>query len=449
MHASLFKHLTGDGMAPELPPLTSDMVDIGGFQSFWVHSVPIKHDFTGVPRYRAPVTQEQFMELVRFVQRLVSDNEVLITEHGLLSRLHELSDGVRAILNAADASRMEAIKVLRRVDVDAIAVNYEALIRAISEAIDFRSELANGRITNRGRTSMYCTVINTFNWALTFTYPEFSPLIILPVCVALSSPHPEFSTMPMDDLRLMAAASDSDLLAQLAYRPINVGTMPTPLADRMMSVKDTLAYPLLGTYQVMTPRYYHSFDGVCLNVVLALLMSEDFLTRWVHTTDLLLTPPDEEEAKRYTLANCLHFTNQVSEARLRTKKESLWPSSCFVIDAGSGVVIPAFRAVELTGLVSLLVPATKEVTVLLRKAYGLPEADVLAALPPSMCDIMNPSSEEFPIIIERLTEGIYAGLCNVEDYLNHAEKDSDLDSLGSGEQGKLFHKFLLKEKEYV
>ena len=237
MRVSLFQHLAGDAM-PELPPMHSSISDIGGFTTFWVHSLPMGHDFSGVPRYRAQVTQEQFMELVRFVQRIITDEEVSITEHGLLERLTQLSEEVRAILSQADKARMEAIKVLRRVDVDALACNYEALIRNIAEARDCRSELANGRISNRGRTSMYCTVLNTFNWALTFTYPEVSPLIILPICVALSSPHPEFDTMPMEDIVLMAAASDSDLLSQLTYRPMNVGTVPEELVTRIMDVMD-------------------------------------------------------------------------------------------------------------------------------------------------------------------------------------------------------------------
>lgn len=443
MRISLFKHLAGEGMDHEIPPLQTPE-DIGGYQSFWIHSVPLGSDLTGVPRYRAQVTQEQFMELVRFVQRLIDDEEVLITERGLLDRLMSLSEEVRELLISADRSRMEAIKVLRRVDVDALACNYEALIRFISEAQDCRSELANGRISNRARTTMYCTVINTFNWALTFTYPEVSPLVILPICVALSSPHPEFKTMLSEEAALMAAASDSDLLAQLTYRPIDVGLTPETLVNRMRSVKDTLAYPVFNTYQIMSPRYFHSFEGVCLNVVIALLTAEDYLTRWVHTTDLLLSPPNEEEAKRYALVNCLHFTNQVSEARFLAKKESLWPSSCSVINAGSGVMLPAFRAVELTGVISLLVPATKKVTALLRRAYGLPEVDVLSTLPPSMADIQEPSSEEFPLIVERLTSGTYAGLCNVEDYLRCSEQPTEPD-----DQGKLFHKFLLKEIEYV
>jgi len=443
LRVSLFQHLAGDAM-PELPPMHSSISDIGGFTTFWVHSLPMGHDFSGVPRYRAQVTQEQFMDLVRFVQRIVTDEEVSITEHGLLERLTQLSEEVRAILSQADKARMEAIKVLRRVDVDALACNYEALIRNIAEARDCRSELANGRISNRGRTSMYCTVLNTFNWALTFTYPEVSPLIILPICVALSSPHPEFDTMPMEDIVLMAAASDSDLLSQLTYRPMNVGTVPEELVTRMHSVKDTLSYSLFHTYQVMTPRLSHNFEGVCLNVILALLTAEDPLTRWVHTTSILNSPPSEEEAKRLALANCLHFTKQVSEARFQAKQGSRWPSSCTVINAGAGVVLPAFRAVELTGIVSLLVPANKKVTALLRRAYGLPEVDVLAALPPSMCDIMLPASEEFPLIIERLTGGTYAGYCNVEDYLTLSEHPTEPDS-----EGKLFHKFLLKEVEYV
>lgn len=445
MKFDLFKVFTGETSSTEMPEF-SESVDVCDFRAFWPHSTPKDHDYSQVPRFRADVTEKQFLELIEFVGR-INTGTTLISERSLFDGFHTLSQEMRDKLTVADIARQEALKCLRSHDTDMLAVNYEGIILSLSQGEDIRSELANGRISNRARTSMYCTVINTFNWALSFTYPQYDPMFILPICVAISSPHPEFGTMPDEELFLMAAASDKDLLDQVLYRPCNgVGISASGIASQLQEIRNTLSLPLLMSYQLVTPARYYVHDSLKTNSIIALLISEDYLTRWCLSEERLLAPFDEDEREKLRLAQVMHFVDQQNESKYLPKTQGKWPKTCTVLNAGSGVYIPAFRVIDQTGLVSIITPASKKTMALLRRAYGLPEFDILKQLPPALCDVGNPASEEFPCIIERLTGGVHDGLVDIEDYMDQLSTPCNVDEVS---MDYLFHKFLTREKQYV